>query len=61
MTKEKAIEMIDEYLSEPNNIRPEWIECLLFCRQALLENERLKKIENIVKEMINGGGKISDE
>ncbi len=38
MDKEKAIEKIDEYLLEPNNINKEWVECLQMCKQALLEN-----------------------
>ena len=42
MDKEKSIEMIDEYLLEPNNINKEWVECLQMCRQALSENEQLK-------------------
>ena len=35
MTKERAIEMIDEYLLEPEYIHEEWIEVLLLCRQLL--------------------------
>ena len=42
MTTEKSIEMIDEYLLEPNNINKEWVECLQLCKQALAENEQLK-------------------
>ena len=40
MTTNKAIEMIDEYLLEPNSIAKEWIECLRLCKQALLESEK---------------------
>lgn len=35
MTIEKAIEMIDEYLLEPNNISREWVACLKLCRHLL--------------------------
>lgn len=35
MTPEKAIEMIDEYLQEPNSIRADWVEALKLCREAL--------------------------
>lgn len=38
MTTEKAIEMIDEYLLEPNNIDKMWVEALGLCRDALVEN-----------------------
>lgn len=41
MTTEKAIEMIDEYLLEPNSIAKDWIECLRLCKQALLDKEAL--------------------
>ena len=41
MTKEKAIEMINEYLLEPNSIDKNWVEALKMCRQALKENENL--------------------
>lgn len=42
MNTEKAIKMIDEYLLEPNSIHPEWVKCLQLCKQALVENEKLK-------------------
>lgn len=35
MSIEQAIELIDEYLLEPNNICREWIECLTLCRWLL--------------------------
>ena len=35
MDKNKVLKMIDEYLTEPNSIDPEWIECLLFCRKCI--------------------------
>lgn len=35
MNIERAIEMIDEYLLEPNNISREWVECLTLCRKKL--------------------------
>lgn len=33
----KAIEMIDEYLQEPNSIAEDWYKVLKLCRQALRE------------------------
>ena len=36
MTIEKAIDMIDEYLLEPNNIDKDWVEALTLCREALI-------------------------
>lgn len=42
MTTKKAIRMIDEYLAEPNSIHKDWIEVLILCRQALVENDRQK-------------------
>lgn len=41
MNTNKAVEMIDEYLLEPNSIAKDWIECLRLCRQALLDKEAL--------------------
>lgn len=41
MTIEKAIEMIDDYLMEPNSINNDWVEVLKMCRAALIE--RLKE------------------
>ena len=35
MNIERAIEMIDEYILEPNNISKEWVECMRLCRQVL--------------------------
>lgn len=50
MTIEKAIEMIEEYLLEPNNINKEWVECLQMCKQALVENDQQKaEIERLQK------------
>ena len=47
MNAEKAIQMIDDYLLEPNNIAKEWVELLNLCRQALVINElQAKKIVN---------------
>ena len=39
MTIEKAIEMIDEYLMEPNSISADWVEVLKLCRKVLVEKE----------------------
>lgn len=37
MTVEKAIEMIDDYLMEPNSINGDWVKVLKMCRAALEE------------------------
>lgn len=42
VTTEKAIRMIDEYLTEPHSVNREWVECLRLCRQAL-ERQTPKK------------------
>lgn len=42
MDYKKYIQMIDEYLQEPNNINLEWVECLTVCRIGL-ERMRPKK------------------
>jgi hypothetical protein len=43
MTTEKAIEMIDEYLLEPNDIDKAWVEVLEMCKKALLDSDHLKE------------------
>lgn len=44
MTNKKALEMIDEYLlTDPNNIDKDWFMCLVICRQALVDSEKLEK------------------
>ena len=51
MNIEKAIEMIDEYLLEPNNISREWVECMRICRRVLAEKayeEDLKRDEDVL-------------
>lgn len=48
MTNKNVVEMIDEYLLEPNNINKEWIEALGICRKLLIEkikHESLCKTE----------------
>lgn len=42
MTTEKAIRMIDEYLTEPHSINKKWVECLMLCREALVDSDRQK-------------------
>ena len=42
MDYKKYIQMIDEYIQEPNNINREWVECLTVCR-GLLEMKMSKK------------------
>ena len=38
MTRQRVIEMIDEYLLEPHSIDSEWVEAMKICRQALLSS-----------------------
>lgn len=53
MTTKKSIEMIDEYLLEPNNINKERVECLQLCKQALVDNVKQKaEIERLQNERI---------
>ena len=50
MTKEKAIRMIDEYLTEPHSVNKEWVECLTLCKQAVIDSDRQKaEIERLKK------------
>ena len=57
MTKQKAIKMIDEYLSEPNSIDKEWIECMEFCKKAIIDNDCYK----MVNEALISGQKTLQE
>lgn len=40
MTIKRAVEMIDEYLMEPNNIDKDWVEVLNLCRKALVSKNK---------------------
>lgn len=51
----KYIQMIDEYLQEPNNINREWVECLTVCRSCL---ERMRPKKPIIEMTFFGGTKI---
>lgn len=46
MDYKKYIQMIDEYLQEPNNINREWVECLKVCRSGLERMRPKKPIHN---------------
>lgn len=46
MDYKKYIQMIDEYLQEPNNINREWVECLTVCRVGLERMRPKKPIPN---------------
>ena len=37
MDEKRIIEMIDEYIAEPNCISREWVEALTVCRAILVE------------------------
>ena len=53
MTTEKAVEMIDEYLLEPNNIDKAWVEALELCKQALQERDgqqaEIERYKGVIK------------
>ena len=55
MDYKKHIQMIDEYLQEPNNINQEWVECLTVCRGCL---ERMRPKKPIIEMTFFGGTKI---
>ena len=42
----KWIDMIDEYLLEPNNINSEWVKCLERCR-GLLKNQLIQQASSL--------------
>lgn len=54
MDYKKYIQMIDEYLQEPNNINLEWVECLTVCRIGL-ERMRPKKPLDICTPVVTWG------
>lgn len=47
MNIEKAIEMIDDYLLEPNSISAEWVEVLKMCRNALIDKLGKNREQNL--------------
>ena len=53
MDLNKAIEMIDEYLLEPNCIHKDWVECLRLCRKVL-EKQIPKKPIITIDGFFNG-------
>lgn len=59
MNTEKALDMIDEYLLEPNNINKEWVEVLTMFKKVFVENAQLKKeIEKFEKNELFGTNTI---
>lgn len=42
----KWVDMIDEYLLEPNNINSEWVKCLERCR-GLLKNQLIQQASSL--------------
>ena len=40
MDNNKIISMIDEYLTEPHSISREWVQALLVCKDALIQNKK---------------------
>ena len=54
MDYKKYIQMIDEYIQEPNNINREWVECLTVCRSCLermLPKKQSKTNYECIKQM----------
>ena len=57
MTYKKIIQMIEEYLEEPHSIDKEWVEALLICKKALLDNDIQKaEIEKLNVELVGMRG-----
>lgn len=57
MTVNKAIEMIDEYLTEPHSVNREWVECLTLCKDAVekqMSKKIIKKNPIVVRKDIDG-------
>lgn len=56
MNKNKAIKMIDEYLTEPNSISREWVDCLLYCRECIKkveeQNAEIEHLKGVVEKEI---------
>lgn len=54
MNKAKALKMIDEYLTEPNSISREWIDCLLYCRECIKkveeQNAEIEHLKGVVEK-----------
>ena len=52
MTNNRIIEMINEYLEEPHSIDKEWVEALLICKKAILDNDIQKaEIERLTNKL----------
>jgi hypothetical protein len=43
--------MIDNYLEEPNSINKDWVECLMFCRKLLKEEQENPKHLTLKEKM----------
>ncbi len=41
LTDERKLELIDEYLEEPNNLNREWVEMLTQLREQILSNPKV--------------------
>lgn len=61
MTDKKIIELIDDYLTEPHNISKEWVEALVVCRQALINQEKQAEEIERLKRLIEELGILLDE
>ena len=56
MDKRKALDMIDSYLTEPNSISKEWVECLLYCRECIKQVEALKDENEALNRLLDAMG-----
>ena len=56
MDKRKALDMIDSYLTEPNSISRDWVECLLYCRECIKQAEVLKDENEALNRLLDAIG-----
>lgn len=56
MDKDKALNLIDEFLTEPNSISRDWIDCLLYCRECIKKvdelNAEIEHLKGVVNEAL---------
>jgi hypothetical protein len=56
MDKNTALKMIDDYLTEPNGISREWVECLIYCRECIKREALLKEENEALNRLLNATG-----
>ena len=56
MEKNTALMLIENYLTEPNSISREWIDCLLYCRECIKKvdelNAEIEHLKGVVNEAL---------